>query len=107
MYYVHGLPGAYLFSEFFAKLVDKGLDYGLETSDGCFREEIAESSTSSPMKRMTHGAKRHLSASKHASRPGPFFNVLGHSRIQLIYEIRIRNMKLIGIDTYDRACQAC
>ena len=52
---------------------------------------------------MAHSRKRHICAAKHNCGPRPFLYVLGDGRIELIYEVRAYNVKLVRIDTDNRA----
>ena len=50
---------------------------------------------------MAYGPKGHSSAAKHARGPRPFLYILSDGRIEPIDEVRVCNVKLVGIDADD------
>ena len=99
---VHRLPGIHLLGESLAQNIDAGLNYRLKPPNRSFGEEITKGTASSAVERMAHSPKGHISAAKHTGGPRPFLHVLGDGGIELIYEIRVCNVKLVGIDADDR-----
>ena len=101
MNHIDRLLSIYLLAKFLAQAIDARLDLGLESPNRRFGEEITEGGASSAVKLMANSPKGHISAAKHARRPRPFLYILRDCRIELVYEVRVHDVKLVGIDADD------
>lgn len=78
--------------------------HGLESQDGCAREEMIQRCASSTMQFMRYSRKMRRRCPKHSCRPSPFLSTFGRTRVDVMIIIRIVDVYFEWIDSHNGAC---
>lgn len=100
---VHGLFRFIVLAKPIAKFVDQCLYLWAQTHYCLFGKEVIQGTTAYAVMLVGYGSKRGFWSTKHYSRPCPFVRLLRWAIEDLVIEIRVDDVDLIRVDTYDGA----